>query len=79
MSRQDNIVSYADLEKLGWPQSLIDDYQGLKRELSPQSGTEPNPNTIYRSNLNQTYFDVTTPAMWFNPTVGKLTGWIQIV
>ena len=79
MSRQDVLISYADLEKLGWPLSLIDDYQGLKRELSPQSGTDTDPNTIYRSNLNKTYFDTVTPSMWFNPTVGAITGWIQIV
>ena len=79
MSRQDNIISYADLEKLGWSNSLINDYQGLKRELSPQSGTDTDPNTIYRSNLSGTYFDTATPGMWFNPTIGELTGWIQIV
>ena len=79
MSRQDNLISYADLQKLGWPLTLIDDYQGLKRELSPQSGTAVDPNNIYRSNLSGQYFDTATPGMWFNPTVGELTGWIQIV
>lgn len=78
MSREDNLISYADLEKLGWPLSLINDYQGLKRELSPQSGTVADPNNIYRTNLNKTYFDTVTASLWFNPTVGELTGWIQI-
>lgn len=78
MSRQDNLISYADLEKLGWPLSLINDYQGLKRELSPQSGVDVDPNDIYRANINKTYIDTATASMWFNPTEGELTGWIQI-
>lgn len=77
--RQDNIISYADLEKLGWPYNLIEDYQGLKRELSPQSGTEVDPNGIYAANLNGFYVDTSSPGLWFNPTPEAETGWIQLV
>lgn len=78
--RQDNAISYADLEKIGWPQALIEDYEGLKRELVPQKGTEADPNTLYRANLNGFYFSTTAPEkLWFNPNPGKLTGWIQLV
>ncbi len=78
--RQDNAISYADLEKIGWPQALIEDYEGLKRELVPQTGTEVDPNGIYQSNLNGFYFSRTPPEkLWFNPVAGELTGWIQLV
>ena len=77
--RQDNAISYADLQKIGWPQALIEDYEGLRRELVPQTGTEADPNGIYQSNLNGFYIktDATT-ALWFNPVAGELTGWIQL-
>lgn len=77
--RQDTDISYSSLEKAGWPLELINDYQGLKRELVPQNGTDIDPNGIYVSNLNGQYFDTVTPSYWFNPTAGELTGWIQIV
>lgn len=78
--RQDNVISYADLEKIGWPQALIEDYEGLKRELAPQKGEEADPNGVYMSNLNGFYFSSTPPEkLWFNPTPGELTGWIQLV
>lgn len=76
--RHDSLVSYADLEKQGWPNWLIDDYMGRLRELTPQSGTDADPNGIYVSNLNGIYIDTTTPAMWFNPVPGESTGWIAI-
>lgn len=77
--RQDSLISYAELEKLGWPQSLIDDYAGLKRELVPQHGTDADPNNIYVSNLNGFYVKTDdATALWFNPVPGELTGWIQI-
>ena len=77
--RQDNLLSYADLERIGWPLSLIDDYLGLKRELLPQHGTASNPNGLYIANLNGLYIktDATT-ALWFNPSPGADTGWVQI-
>jgi hypothetical protein len=78
--RQDNAISYADLEKIGWPQALIEDYEGLKRELAPQKGSEADPNSVYRANLNGFYFCTTAPEkLWFNPNPGELTGWIQLV
>jgi len=77
--RQDNLISYSLLEKAGWPMELINDYQGLKRELAPQNGTEADPNSIYVANLNGQYFDTNTSSLWFNPTPGEDTGWIQIV
>jgi len=76
--RRDNDLSYADLERLGWPSWLIDDYIGRLQELRPQSGTETDPNGVYESNLNGQYFDTATPALWYNPAPGELTGWIQI-
>jgi hypothetical protein len=77
--RQDTGISYSDLERLGWPNDLINDYQGIKLDFVPQSGTEADPNGVYVANLNGIYFDTSTPAMWFNPTPGDTEGWIQIV
>lgn len=76
--RQDSAVSYADLERLGWPQFLIDDYIGRLRELTPQSGTEADPNGVYVSNLNGMYIDTNLNVIWFNPSAGESTGWIQV-
>lgn len=76
--RQDNLISYADLERLGWPDYLIDDYLGRLRELVPQFGTDADPNGIFVANLNGQYFDTVTPSHWVNPTPGVDTGWIQI-
>lgn len=76
--RYDNVVSYAELQQLGWPQWLIDDYMGRMRELMPQHGTDADPNGIYTANLNGQYIDTVTPSYWFNPTPGEQTGWIQI-
>lgn len=76
--RQDSLISYADLEALGWPQVLIDDYLGRLRELVPQYGTDADPNNIYVANLNGFYVDTATPALWFNPTPGEDTGWIMV-
>lgn len=72
-------VSYADLERLGWPQFLINDYQGRLAEFTPQSGTDSDPNNIYVSNLNGFYVDTVTPGLWFNPVPDVDTGWIQLV
>jgi hypothetical protein len=72
-------ISYSDLEKIGWPLTLINDYQDLKTNLKPQSGTDTDPNGIYVSNLNGFYIDTATPGQWFNPTEGIDTGWIQLV
>lgn len=82
--RQDRGVSYADLENIGWPLWLIEDYQGLKRELrreiTPLSGTDTNPNGIYPANLSGLYVKTSAPTgLWFNPNTGDDTGWIQIV
>lgn len=76
---QQVLISYSDLQRLGWPNALIEDYQGMKRDLIPQSGTETNPNGVYVANFNGQYFDTGTPAMWYNPVPGADTGWIQIV
>jgi len=78
--RQDNVISYADMEKIGWPQSRIEDYQGLKREIAPLSGTDADPHGIYPANLSGLYIKTNAPTgLWFNPSVGDMTGWIQIV
>ncbi len=71
-------ASYSDLERAGWPQIVIEDYQSFKRSVKPQSGTDVNPNSIYAANLTGLYIDTATPTTWFNPTNGALTGWIQI-
>jgi hypothetical protein len=76
--RQDNLIGYADLERLGWSQYLIDDYLGLKREVVAQRGTDVDPNGIYEANLNGFYVDTATPQLWFNPVIGATTGWIAL-
>jgi hypothetical protein len=76
--RQDNLIGYADLERLGWSNYLIDDYLGLKREVVAQRGTDTDPNGIYEANLNGFYVDTATPGLWFNPVIGATTGWIAL-
>ena len=76
--RQDSAVSYADLERLGWPKVMIDDYMGRLLELSPQRGTTTDPNGVYAANINGMYVDTASSALWFNPTPGSLTGWIAL-
>lgn len=76
--RQFSQVSDNDLEQLGWPQILITDYLGRLESMTPQNGTDPNPNGIYEANLNGFYVDTVTPSLWYNPTPGELTGWIQL-
>ncbi len=76
--RQFSSVSDADLEKLGWPRILITDYQGRLDSLTPQHGTASDPNGVFAANLNGFYVDTATPALWFNPTPGELTGWIAL-
>lgn len=71
-------ASYSDLERAGWTQIVIEDYQSFKRNISPQSGEEPDPNGIYAANLTKLYIDTLLVTTWFNPTNGALTGWIQI-
>lgn len=48
-------------------------------ELSPQTGTALPENTI-TSNRSQTYYQIsgTTTEIFFNPTVGVNTGWVQM-
>ena len=76
--RQDSNLSYGDLERAGWPAWLIEDYLGRLRELTPQSGTDADPNGVYVANLNGFYIDTATPALWFNPTPGESTGWLAV-
>lgn len=76
--RQDSLISYGDLERLGWPQYLIDDYLGRLRELTPQRGTQADPNGDYEANLNGLYIDTNLNVIWFNPSPGADTGWIQV-
>lgn len=71
-------VSYSDLEQIGWPNDLIDDYQSIRAQLTPQKGTDADPNGIYRSNLSGLYIDLTLKVIWFNPTVGDTTGWVAL-
>lgn len=72
-------LSYSDLQKMGWADALIEDYQGFKRSMKPQHGTDVDPNTIYIANVNGFYVDTATPTYWFNPTNGAKTGWIQLI
>ena len=81
---QDNLISYGDLERLGWPHFLIEDYLGLKREISPQHGEAADPNGVFVSNRSKFYVyidpdSIDPPGLWFNPVVGVDDGWIQIV
>lgn len=78
--RQDSLVSYADLERAGWPQNLIDDYMGRLREMTPVQGAENDPNGVHESNLNGFYFSLGPPTtLWFNPSPGETTGWQKVV
>ena len=72
------LLSYSDLERLGWPNALIDDYQSIRDQLTPLRGTDPDPNNIYRSNLSGMYIDLTLKVIWFNPTAGAKTGWVAL-
>lgn len=72
-------VSYADLERMGWPQHLINDYMGRIQDLTPQHGTDADPNGIYQANLNGFYVDTSTPGLWFSPIPGTNDEWTQIV
>lgn len=72
-------ISYSDLERAGWPMSVIEDYQSFKRQTLPQHGTDADPNGIYVANLNGFYVDTNLGVMWFNPSTGNDQGWIQIV
>lgn len=74
-------LSYSDLEQMGFDRSFIEDYQGLKRDLIPQSSsTTADPNTVFESNLNGQFFYIgATKALWFNPVPGQKTGWLQII
>lgn len=72
-------VSFADLERMGWPQHLINDYMGRIQDFSPQSGTATNPTTAgVVANLNGFYIDTVTPGLWFSPTPGTSDEWIQL-
>lgn len=71
-------LSYAELEAIGWPNQLIDEYLSMKRNFTPQRGTEADPNSVYRANLNGMYIDTNLGVLWFNPTPGALTGWVAL-
>ena len=71
-------LSYSDLERLGWPEDLVNDYQAIREQLTPLRGDDADPNGIYRANLNGMYVDTTLNALWFNPTPGALTGWVAL-
>lgn len=77
--RFDNALSYADLEALGWPQIMIDDYMGRLIEFQPVQGVDTDPNGVHMSTLNRFYVDTATPGLWFNPIAGVDTGWIQLI
>jgi hypothetical protein len=72
-------ISYADLERMGWPQHLINDYMGRIQDFSPQYGTDSDPNGIYVANMNGFYVDTATPGLWFSPVPDSDSEWIQIV
>lgn len=76
--RQDSLISYADMQRMGFDSAFIDDYQGIKREFAPQSGTTADPNGVFISNSNGFYVDTATPRLWFNPVAGVKTGWIAL-
>jgi hypothetical protein len=69
------------MERMGFDANFIEDYQGIKRELTPQSSsTVADPNNVFVSNLNgQFFYTGATKALWFNPIPGQKTGWLQII
>jgi hypothetical protein len=69
------------MERMGFDANFIEDYQGVKRELVPQSSsTVTDPNNSFESNLNGFFvYTGATKALWFNPIPGQLTGWLQII
>jgi hypothetical protein len=69
------------MERMGFNSNFIEDYQGIKRELTPQSSsTVADPNNVFVSNLNgQFFYTGATKALWFNPIPGQTTGWLQII
>ena len=79
MTINNTLISYSDLEAAGWPMAVIEDYQSFKRNTLPQHGTTADPNGVYKANLNGFYVKTNaTRALWFNPTAGALTGWVQV-
>lgn len=71
-------ISFADLERLDWPQHLINDYMGRLQDFTPQRGTDADPNGIYVANLNGFYVDTNLSALWFNPSPGTDDEWIAL-
>lgn len=71
-------LSYSDLQREGWSDALIEDYQGFKRSMIPQTGVAPDPNGIYVANRSGLYVDTLLEVLWFNPTNGNKAGWIAV-
>lgn len=72
-------INYGLLEVLGWPQELINDYTQIRNDLRARQGELADPNGQITSNTNGFYVKINAPtALWFNPTIGAKTGWVQI-
>lgn len=77
---QDLDISYADMERQGFAQSFINDYQGFKQAMKVQTGTDADPNGLYVATISGYYVKTNAPTgLWFNPSPGADTGWIQLV
>lgn len=77
-------------EQPGWSENFIEDYMGLKEDvsqlleivndglLSPQSGAG-SPEGVITANYSLMYVDLTGPnVLYFNPTFGANTGWVSV-
>ncbi len=73
-------ISYGEMERQGFDPSFIEDYQSLKREFRPLTGTITPPTSTLKANQSGLYIKVNAPAeLWFNSTPGSDTGWIQLI
>lgn len=72
-------LSYGDMERMGFNAQFIEDYQSLKRNFAPLTGTVANPNNNLTANLSGWYIDTSGPALWFNGSAGSRTGWVQLI
>lgn len=75
-------LSYGDMEHQGFDPAFIEDYQALKRSFRPLVGdtTPPNGNFVANHSGFYIYSDSPNPVeLWYNPSVGSKTGWIQLV
>jgi hypothetical protein len=77
---EDVDISYADMEKEGFSQTFINDYQAIKRTFEPIFDVIANPNNEITANRSRLYIDTNLKRIWFNESgAGARTNWIQYV